>query len=122
MVWILYLGALGGVLLLALMSLRAAQSLSPSVRLPMQWGLDGKPTWYARRNLALVFTPIVGVVCLIPYPLIGHVADAGWSRLLLLELVTTLMLALAHGGHLYFARRHVEREGGASDSADRPDL
>ena len=110
--FIVYLGALGGVLLLGLMSLRAGRGLSPKVRLPMQWGFDGKPTWFARRNLALGMTPLVGVVCLLPYPVIGHLASAGWSRLLLLEVITTLMLVMAHAAHIHFARRHIEREAG----------
>lgn len=36
-------------------------------RLPMQWGFDGEPTWYASRQLALAFGPtvIAGVTILI---------------------------------------------------------
>lgn len=42
---------------LALMSAVAAYRLPATPRWPMQFGLDGRPTWYAPRLAALSMTP-----------------------------------------------------------------
>jgi hypothetical protein len=48
-------------------TLAASKRVRGYPRLPMQWGFDGKPTWFASRRLALAFGPIVfsGVTILI---------------------------------------------------------
>jgi hypothetical protein len=48
-------------------SIEASKRFRSYRRLPMQWGFDGKPTWYASRHLALAFGPTVisGVTILI---------------------------------------------------------
>lgn len=40
-----------------IMGVRAERRLVHRPRLPMQWGLDGRPTWTAPRRLALVIVP-----------------------------------------------------------------
>lgn len=52
------------VLALACMSLAANHWLQGQARLPMQWGMDGKPTWYAPRGIALAFIPVLGLIVL----------------------------------------------------------
>ena len=47
------------VTLAAWMGLRADRRFSRHARLPMQWWLDGRPTWYAPRRLALILIPVV---------------------------------------------------------------
>lgn len=57
------LGDIVGVAALLVMiwlSRRAAHRLPPAARIPMQWGLDGKPTWTASRAVGLWFTPVLG--------------------------------------------------------------
>lgn len=44
-------------MLLAGISIHASRTLPDSDKLPMQWGLDGRPTWHAPRRMALAFTP-----------------------------------------------------------------
>lgn len=47
------------------LSLRADRRLQHVERLPMQWSLNGQPTWSAPRRLALSFTPVLATVVLI---------------------------------------------------------
>lgn len=42
------------------MSARANRRLSRRASLPMQWGLDGTPTWSLPRRAALIVMPILG--------------------------------------------------------------
>ncbi|WP_156840315.1 hypothetical protein [Novosphingobium aquimarinum] len=63
---------------LILLSVRADHRFRHLERLPMQWSLQGKPTWSAPRKLALAFTPglaaviltavVVSVATLEPHP------------------------------------------------------
>jgi hypothetical protein len=46
--------------LAGLMYARAERSLRHRAKLPMQWGLNRQPTWYAPRHIALIVTPILG--------------------------------------------------------------
>lgn len=41
------------------MGVRAERLLAHRPRLPMQWGVDGRPTWTAPRRAALVVTPLL---------------------------------------------------------------
>lgn len=77
-------------------------------RLPMQWGLDGSPTWRAPRTIALFFTPALAAASLaIPLGLFAAV-PAGSARtgesdaaLLTVTLGMALAYAAAHAGHLW---------------------
>lgn len=51
--------------LAAAMSVWANRRFSARARLPMQWWLNGQPTWYAPRRLALVLFPLIGGIGLI---------------------------------------------------------
>lgn len=44
----------------AWMCARADRRFRHHAKLPMQWGLDRRPTWYAPRRTALIVTPILG--------------------------------------------------------------
>lgn len=39
---------------------RAERRLCHRAKLPMQWGLNRQPNWYAPRHVALIVTPILG--------------------------------------------------------------
>lgn len=43
----------------AVIARRAEERFSRFDRLPMQWWLDGRPTWYLRRRAALILIPIL---------------------------------------------------------------
>lgn len=47
---------------LVLLSLIAARSFPKGERVPMQWGLTGKPTWYAPVAVAVSVTPILAAL------------------------------------------------------------
>lgn len=42
---------------MAIVSASAAQNIEAGVKVPMQFGFDGKPTWRAPRRFALLFAP-----------------------------------------------------------------
>jgi hypothetical protein len=46
-----------GLILMAIMSAAAAAKIGPGVKVPMQFGLKGQPTWFAPRRFALLFAP-----------------------------------------------------------------
>jgi len=41
------------------LSVVADGRLKEHPRLPMQWGFDGRPTWFASRRVALAITPLL---------------------------------------------------------------
>jgi succinate-acetate transporter protein len=43
-------------------SITATVKFPAASRLPMQWGVNGKPTWYASRKLAFAFTPVLATL------------------------------------------------------------
>ena len=55
----IYLGAV------ALLGRWADRRLAAHDRLPMQWGLNGRPNWYAPRRPALILTPLLSGVGLL---------------------------------------------------------
>jgi hypothetical protein len=46
-----------GLILMAILSAAAARDIGQGVKLPMQFGFDGKPTWSAPRRFGLLFAP-----------------------------------------------------------------
>lgn len=59
---------------------RAQKRFRHRAKLPMQWGLNRRPNWYAPRHVALIVTPILGgigflaaalIVATMPQPPIG---------------------------------------------------
>lgn len=91
-------------------------------RLPMQWGLDGRPTWRAPRTIALFFTPVLAAVSL-TIPLILFAAlPVGSARtaqsdevLLTVTLSMALAYAAAHAGHLWAIGRWDRAANPAAD-------
>lgn len=51
---------------LCAMSVAFARRVEPGVKLPMQWGFDRRPTWYAPRAVALGFTPVLAALIMTP--------------------------------------------------------
>ena len=99
------------VAVLAWMSIAFSRRVAPGVRLPMQWGFDGRPTWYARRAVALAFTPGLAAVIAVSIGL-----SAGWTGapsagalLGVVGLVGSGFLA-AHAAHLYLLSRWLKSQ------------
>jgi len=94
--------------MMTLLSRRAMPRLAHRDRLPMQWGLDGRPTWYAPRLVALFFAPALATLCLaIPLTLLALLpadipqADDGRRTLLLIVAVMGFTWIAAHAGYLW---------------------
>lgn len=49
----------------ALLAWWADRRLAAHDRLPMQWGLSGRPNWYAPRRPALIITPLLSGIGLL---------------------------------------------------------
>ena len=106
--------ALGFVAVLAVMSAWAARTMSADLRLPMQWGLDRRPTWRAPRNLALSFTPVLAALTLIPTALASLLGPLeGADVRLYFGVLTGMGLAWvsAHALHLWLVARWRRAEG-----------
>lgn len=100
------------VLVLAAMSLAFARRVPPGMKLPMQWGLKGLPTWSAPREIALSITPLLAAVTLTPFTLASLWVDPE-ERLtfrIVLALVCLVYIAV-HGLHLSLVRRWLKSQG-----------
>ena len=84
------------VAVLVAISVGANQRLGNLTEIPMQWGLDGKPIWYAPRRLALAFTPAIGAIVLVAVALKTVVAHGKPGTIL----VVAAAIVLAHLLHL----------------------
>lgn len=69
-----YMVGIGTVTVLVLVSLSAGRRLRHLAELPMQWGMDGKPTWSAPRHVALAFMPTVGALIMLAIALRGSIS------------------------------------------------
>lgn len=47
---------------LVVISVGIGRTIPAEARLPMQWGIGGKPTWYGGRGLAVWIMPLVALV------------------------------------------------------------
>jgi hypothetical protein len=102
------------VVLIVAASLAGSQVMPRGVRVPMQFGLGGKPTWFATRWLAFVFTPVCGVVCIAG---LWYMTSDGPSTrpnhdliMFVVRSFTAALWAVAHAGHMFFAARYVARQ------------
>lgn len=98
-------------LVLVAISLAALSKLPPDARLPMQWGVGGKPTWFASRSVALGLTP--ALACLVFAVML---APSFYSGDAVLEPSLSASLAfvagvfvVVHIAHIWLAIRHVDR-------------
>ena len=94
------------VLALAAMSLAFARRAPAGMKLPMQWGLKGVPTWSAPRGIALSFTPLLAAFTLMPFSLasLWVEPDERLTFRLVLAFVSLVYLAV-HALHLHLLRR-----------------
>ena len=106
--------ALAFVVVLAAMSWRFARGLPREMRLPMQWGFDGRPTWRAPRDVALSFTPVLAALTLLATALaslLGSLEGADAQRYFGVLIVMGLAWIGAHALHLRLVRGWLARQG-----------
>jgi len=97
---------------MAWLSRRAATQLSQHDRLPMQWGLTGRPTWYAPRRIALAFAPVLAAITMIFAALVPELLSSGtamskneWLALVVVLIWMGAAWLAAHVGYLWLVRR-----------------
>ncbi|WP_157577962.1 hypothetical protein [Roseivivax halodurans] len=91
------------ILAIVLSSVIANQRLPMATHLPMQWGLNGKPTWFAPRVIGLTFTPVLAI------SVTGFIfVVEGRAEAHIAALVAVAFLA-AHLLHLMLVYRHLTR-------------
>jgi len=75
---------------------------SGTAALPMQWGITGRPTWYAARGPALFLLPVMSAMLLafITFARRGHGSDGGL-------LFTSGLMLLVQALWVVLARRYV---------------
>ena len=83
-------------------SIAATIKFPAASRLPMQWGLNGKPTWYAPRKLAFAFSPALAAV------VVACVLFMKEPALHLALLIAAVFFA-AHLIHLWLIYRDIKR-------------
>ena len=99
-------------LALVAVSLAAVVILPANARLPMQWGLNGKPTWYASKLVALSFTPILACIvfaALLAPMLLGEDGTSKPNLDASMRVAAGIFL-IVHVIHVWLAIRHVKRQ------------
>lgn len=107
--------AVGIVLIIAALSVRANARFRHEDRLPMQWSLSGRVNWTAPRVLALSFTPALAVCALTFFVVLvayGKSRPGHEGEVLPVLLLFGGILIAAHSFHLWLIGRTVRRNGG----------
>ncbi len=104
-----------GLTLMALISASAAAKIDPAVRVPMQFGLNGQPTWTAPRRLALLFAPALAAGFGLLLTFLAHRLPGGQLTKEAVSLGTSRVFmaftfVLAHLVHLAFALKWLNTE------------
>lgn len=92
----------------------AWKRIPPGVTLPMQWGLNGKPTWRAPKALGLLFIPVIATAILLSFTLTQATFTTDPTQAMMIFLIratTAALLALAHLFHLRFVIKTLQDEG-----------
>ena len=104
-----------GLILMAVLSGIAAQKIAPGVKVPMQFGFDGKPIWSAPRRFALLFAPSLAAGFGLFLTYLAHTTDTGDLTKQALSLGTSrvglaLAFVVAHMAHLAIALNWLGRQ------------
>ena len=92
------------------LALRYRRLSGPDAGWPMQWGLDGKPTWRAKRDVAVFFHPVFFGVMLTLFALPRAAeadAGAGLGDWVAIRIAAAALFVLACWLHLRFAARQL---------------
>ncbi len=93
---------------MAILSVVAAAKIAPGVKVPMQFGFNGKPTWFAPRRFALLFAPALAAGFGLFLTYMAHSTDNGNLTKQGVSLGTSrvgmaLAFVVAHMAHLAIA-------------------
>lgn len=104
-----------GLILMTLISASAAAKIDPGAQVPMQFGLNGKPTWSAPRRFALLFAPALAAGFGLLLTFLAHrlpneqltkeAVSLGTSRVFM-----AFTFVLAHMVHLAFALKWLNKD------------
>src|ERR1044072_8469034 len=84
------------------------------VKVPMQWGRDGKPTWRTSKPVGLLFIPIASIVMLLAFTgtqLTFRVTGLDAVMVFLVRATLGASLALSQLFHLRFVMKTLQDEG-----------
>ena len=100
---------------MAILSGAAARRIASRVKVPMQFGLDGKPMWSAPRRLALLFAPSLAAGFGLFLTYMAHTTNTGDLTKQALSLGTSrvgmaLAFVVAHMAHLAIALNWLGRQ------------
>ena len=92
--------------LIASTSLNAYKRIPKDVKVPMQWGKDGKPTWRASKTFAMLFAPVMSTLILLVPTLLGTTRNAvGVEPIIIVFAMRSLMAAGAATFNLYYLKQ-----------------
>ena len=100
---------------MAILSGVAAQKIGPGVKVPMQFGFDGKPLWSAPRRFGLLFAPVLAAVFGLFLTYMAYTTTTGDLTKQAVSLGTSrvgmaLAFVLAHMAHLAIALNWLGRQ------------
>jgi hypothetical protein len=106
---------IAGLILMAILSGAAALRIEPHVKVPLSFGLDGKPIWSASRRFALLFAPSIAAGCGLFLTYMAHSTHTGQltPQALSLGISRTgmaLAFVVAHIAHLMIALNWLARQ------------
>lgn len=105
---------LGGLVLMALLSWSAAGHIGPDERVPMQWGLNGRPVWRASRRTALLFSPALAAGFGLLLTALSHLGPRELTQEAVTQAIARSGMALAfvvaHMVHLGIALSWLRRQ------------
>jgi hypothetical protein len=104
-----------GLILMAILSASAAQKIGSGVKVPMSFGLDGKPIWSASRRYALLFAPCFAAGCGLFVTYMAHTTTTGILTQQALSLGTARVgmaaaFVVAHIAHLVIVIGWLDRQ------------
>lgn len=100
---------------MAILSSAAGVRIKPDARVPMSFGLNGKPIWSAPRRFALLFAPGIAAGCGLFLTYMAHTTHSGDLTPQALSLGTSrvgmaLAFVVAHIAHLMIALNWLGRQ------------
>jgi hypothetical protein len=115
LVWAGDICFVAGLILMAILSAAAAPAIGPGVKLPMQFGLDGKPVWSAPRRFGLLFAPALAAFFGLFLTYMAHRAHTGTLTQEALSLGTARVgmaatFVIAHLIHLSIALAWLDKQ------------
>jgi hypothetical protein len=104
-----------GLILMTLISASAAAKIDPGAQVPMQFGLNGQPTWSASRRFALLFAPALAAGFGLLLTFLAHRVPVGQLTKEAVSLGTSRVFmaftfVLAHMVHLAFALKWLNKD------------